>query len=100
MQKQIYMPRPRSWNASHPQVPKPKKNMNTMSPTHQSVNPHAKKSRNTGPITAMPMQKNKGPARRRSTMSNRGQGTHWMPGKLSIPRKTKSGHYPLLGETS
>lgn len=56
-------------------------------------NPHAKKNLEAGPISMMPVQKNKGPARRRKTMDNRFQGTRHVPGPLRIPKK-KNGYYP------
>ena len=61
--------------------------------THQSRNPHARKNLAGGPITTMPIQKNKGAAKRRRTMTNRGQGTR-PAGPIKIPKKMPGGFYP------
>lgn len=60
--------------------------------THQSKNPHAKKSMTGGSITTMPVQKNKSMAPRRRTMKNRFQGTKAC-GPIKIPKKV-NGFYP------
>lgn len=64
--------------------------------THQSKNPKAKKSMAGGPITCMPMQKNKSRAPRKRTMVNKGNPTR-ASGPIRIP-PTRHGFYPLHGE--
>lgn len=61
-----------------------------------SVNRKAKKNMASGSMT--PFKKDRtGKAKMRRTMSNRGEGTHHVPGPLRIP-KTRNGYFPLHGE--